>query len=126
MEWSYELAECCRANCTDFRTVHQQFYAYNSIPLVGKAIDMMREEGRKVDGIIFSNGAFHRMMLYTDRRTMCSPSELLKYPLDGFCIYGIPSMAYPDEMADAFSECMYMLCDFFDEEKSTVIGIRFI
>ena len=118
MEWSRELIECCIANCSEERDMNTVFLSSMAARTVAEAIDMMEKEGRYVDGIIMSYFMFKQLNI--NRSFVNDYVES-----SGFTLFGIPAIPYPDIDCEGVYSRMYLLCDFFDNEKSNVIMIKY-
>jgi len=120
MKWSRELVDVSIANCEECRTIDELFTVENSYSLILKAMAMIEKENRQISGMIVSVGMFRRMML--NRRSSYADEGV---DFQSFLLFGVPSTTFSDFEGDICCSNMYFLCDFFDDEKSSVVRIRF-
>lgn len=120
IKWSRELVDVSIANCTECRTIHELFKIENSYSLILRAMSMIEAEKRNISGMAVSYTMFKAMVL--NRR---SRSVDVGVDSRSFYLFGVPATTYHDYENDIFCNNMYFLCDFFDDNKSEVIKIRF-
>lgn len=120
IKWSRELIDVSIANCTECRTILELFKIENSYNLILKAMSMIEAEKRKISGMAVSYTMFKTMML-NRRSSFADPGIDSR----SFYLFGVPATTYHDYENDIFCNNMYFLCDFFDDNKSEVIKMRF-
>lgn len=126
MQWSRELIECCRLNVDETIFNPDIFVSPGCIHLVANTISLLQKRGMHVDGMIFSPAMYYRIMKSNFSQWLMDDFNHNDI-FDSFCLFGVSSIACDgdNENNGVLKDTMYVLCDFFDKDRSRVVKCVF-